>query len=703
MLGAVKETSAKLLGVLEDSNESTVVAKLPDGGTMAVNKLEDALSEELGDALAEALAAFEEGGAYGDGEGYGSYSSGEDVAEERPVPSVDVEVPGTDIDIALPVTVFASLQVKANVAPADIAMVVTAFDPESANIKGLGKRPEPEEGGVKVEVLGAASIDLRDLASGDALSVEGLRHPIQFSLGANFSAGMKCAFWDEEEKAWSTRGVWASRSNVPGEKIVCKTRHLSLFGVLLETLVEQLTCTNVLNLMNAEAFQEVLAGTWMSTPSAAMFGGILGLLLLTFMAAALVDRGRFRFKDEFLLVHMAGGGDAPAQPAQPGGGALVRSACFCWLWAQESDVLRQAVDDIASNWCKTFAEVRTAVESCANCLKADASAIRSVIFSCQLTGLTGNVAAKMLLFTSRRSAAAALFLSEDVVSFVLDDADLARFLVHHLAEGDPGWRTADTAEQQAMAMTGMRDEVTDYLLHMIDRQGRHRHSVVKAFLMMLVAQNPIGELFVMDIFKSCKQRVMIFSAQTLGALAVSCVFFEATGMAKGKVKGKGCGGDEAFNPTEKLARFALIALGCLLVAGLPVQLLTSLQTKKFVVMKSPPGSEAWRRQLKVWRFQERLVFVLGAMYISACIFYIVMFLANIGDEDHNEWSLTGLLTIAQDVLLIPFAMALLVPLMSQVVLHVHVHFSGATRESFTRHVRELLHSSSNAMLPIERL
>lgn len=657
LFSAVEEASRRLLAGLEE----TAVVALPDGGTLAISKLGHATEN-----------------------------------------GISVEMPGP-VDVSLPAGTFASLGVDSS----EMAIVTAAFDASSTSVAGLGSRADADKGGEHIEVASLAVIELRDLNSGSSLDVNGLIEPISFVLPGNFSPGITCAYWDDQAHGWSTNGVWTSTSNEVGGRIECQTTHLSLFGGIIRSILETLACMNVLNMLNAEAMKEILGGSWLTSMGAAMVGGFFTMLGGAFAVAAFLDHWRWKvhhWQDAFLMVYKPASGTTV--PATNGGGMCMGGLCMCCLWVQESDVLRQALDDIVSSWFEYFGDVRTAIESCIDCIGTDLAAIGTGIFSGQLSALTHKVAAKTMIFAARRNTAAHLFMNPELVSLVLDDEDLADYLLEQNAHsGGVNWRRNSS---QAEAWAGLREEISHYTLQNIRKQGRRRRmDYLKSVIMLCLAENPIGALFVHDILRSCKMRVFLFSAEMLGALAVSCLFFERAGMVKGKLRGGGgCptdDNDDGFDAAKTIGRFFVISLGCLLVAGIPVHMLSSLQTKCFKVMSEPPGSEAWAKQLRAWRLQERMVAVLTTLYSMLCTFYIVTFVANIGSAEHTEWSTTGALAIFQDVLLLPFMTALVVPMAAQAILALHLRISRACRERFTREVCEIFHDNSNAMLPIERL
>ena len=70
---------------------------------------------------------------------------------------------------------------------------------------------------------------------GSKIPVSGLYPPMLMVLEVD-RPGATCAFWDEEAAKWSEEGV-ATVATIPPSSIACTTRHLSIFGGILSTIV----------------------------------------------------------------------------------------------------------------------------------------------------------------------------------------------------------------------------------------------------------------------------------------------------------------------------------------------------------------------------------------------------------------------------------------------------------------------------------
>lgn len=603
-------------------------------------------------------------------------------------PSLELDALGTGVAVALPIKMFSSIK-------EEVALTVTALDMES--IEGFAK---------ELTVAGAAVIDLWTLESRRLLEVKSLDEPIAFSLPANFTTGMLCAYWDEEKFKWSTDGVWAG-NNVPGEPIKCLTTHLSLFGAIIRGIIETVECSTVMDLLTAHAVKETLRGHWLTTMGAKVFAAHIALLLLLFIIGARLDYKRHEhghWKDSFLLVqevvpdlhlHSSSIERDHSGYCMP----LATTFCVCCIGLKDNQILRDAIDDIGSSWFEYFGEVRTALEECVGCMQANTMAVGFGLSMHHVRKATHAMAFNFILMSSRRKAAATLGVSDDLLSFVVEDEDIGNYLADQRLPGIGDWRNASS---QGEAWAALRREVCETICANTRRQGSVRPGFFATVASLFLLKNPIAELFVRDVFISCKLRVLLFACSMVATFTMCCVFFEASGLAKGKARA-GCNTDneDGLVLGETIGRFFVVSFACLLIADLPVYVMSALLAKDF--KKIAAGPQALSKQLRIWKVQERLVWLVGLTFLILCGLYTSLFLASVGDQDHKDWSTTMGLALLQDVIIFPFGLALMVPLMAKVFLSTHVRLSGETKENYMRKVTLEFFEKSNAMLPIEVL
>lgn len=200
------------------------------------------------------------------------------------------------------------------------------------------------------------------------------------------------------------------------------------------------------------------------------------------------------------------------------------------------------------------------------------------------------------------------------------------------------------------------------------------HRVPHQIWIIFFVHNPLGLVFQNNIFVSCKMMAFFWILDLIGNIMVVCVFFKALGGARPKSRGiiKGSGGecntdeDLAETMAYKLGRVLAIAMGSNLLAGMPVLFLQSLHTKTFKTLDYV-GSPSWKKQLRTWKVKDAMVWVLGLLYLICAMTFICLFLANIAVDDHKDWSTTGALSLMQDAVAAPLAMALAVPVLCNIL------------------------------------
>lgn len=594
-----------------------------------------------------------------------------------------------------------------------------------------------DESATKLGGAAAVVLDLQWLAAGQKVRVEGLPEPVVFSLPITYNASKKltCSYWDEESASWSSKGVRVSDQSVDGGPMFCETWHFSLFGAILEGATATILCANV-DVFNMAALNEVFSSPWHSSLGGILFASIMYFFAFSFLVAACLDWHRarsFHWNDSYFLVLTAEPqppGAASSQdeedtvqvrtPLSPQEKILRSSALFAAILAAiySCDSFKEALDDIASEWFTYFHEARSLLEqTCTGC--------EYEVVNCETTvikEMSHRMISQLISHSSKHSAAAHLGLSGDLVAFVLEDKDLRQFLTteieHRLDEeaqsgelraarsqrdSRAGFGTWRSTEDQFEAWMHMRDEICEVLLHHADKHKRHGvWPLIKSISRTFFFQNPVSELFVIDIFQTCKQRVAALTAEFLGALAFVALFFQGSGMVrrKGVATREICSGDQD-SAGFRMGRFLVIASASLIIAGLPVILLRSLQTKRFKKIRGERGCKAWRRQLLTWKIQTILFWIVAVLYISSTGAYVVVFLANMSPDDDWSFTLTGVMSVSEDFLAFPLIWACLLPLLTKFWLCCHTFAHNVSHAEVVRQVSEALRSQSNMMLPIE--
>ncbi|CAE7557766.1 unnamed protein product [Symbiodinium sp. CCMP2592] len=134
----------------------------------------------------------------------------------------------------------------------------------------------------------------------DGHPVEGaLATPLTFNLttvgNASSEPGVTCKFWDEEMEVWSTDGV--TMLSAADGVVTCSTTHLSIFAIIVDTIISTLACSNAAAIFSLEGLQFLQRVAWALRPPSVLNWVILlmGAFLLC-LAACADRRTRHRLK-----------------------------------------------------------------------------------------------------------------------------------------------------------------------------------------------------------------------------------------------------------------------------------------------------------------------------------------------------------------------------------------------------------------------
>lgn len=541
--------------------------------------------------------------------------------------------------------------------------------------------------GSPVSIFGAVTIRLFN-AAGARQRLSNLAEPVLVDLPTVHVANMVCAFWNETEQYWSTEGV-STLSNI-GDFLRCATNHLTLFAGVVAGFADTIRCTNV-QFFSEEGIANLLDTTFLQYPVVIAFEAIVALLLLVFLAACLVDLRRGQqdvWKEEkFLIpaqhcaeilckgasqtsslgtdVHLSPTTSSSSLPAMAKTSTLrkaqvvtQRSLVRFVDWAKQSSAMRDALDDIASRWFLYFSEVRDFIENtCAGMSMSRHGSEERPGASWQ-----ERVAVALLgsLITSfaRRQAAASAGLSAQSVEFFLEDKDLRRLLLEVAItpeeDGLPQWK-------QRLKRWLVRH---DSLIQQIDKHWNlpaNWRALPRSAARLFLMCNPFVAVFLDCEFRKCHLRVIFLAADLLGSLMIATAFFSGSGMMTGKRSRGECASPR--NPGEQIGRLIAIGVVAMLVAYIPVYVMYSLHSRS-IKMVDGEGGPQWRRQVRLWHTQDKILLVVGSLYNGFCTFYVFVFLANVNPRELPKWAVTGGTSLVEDCLVVPVAIALLVPFTS---------------------------------------
>jgi hypothetical protein len=147
-----------------------------------------------------------------------------------------------------------------------------------------------------------------------------------------------------------------------------------------------------------------------------------------------------------------------------------------------------------------------------------------------------------------------------------------------------------------------------------------------------------------------------------------------------------------------IGRLLAIGLVSAVIAGVPVALIKSLHSRKFVYV-AYEGSPDWRRQLRKWRRADTAIWVFGLGYCAFTVNFIVLFFANVAAKDQEDWMISASISLNQEFVIVPVAVGFIVSLMAMGFLAVAACRSGLRKSDFTQdgsldRIREMFRRTS---------
>lgn len=572
-----------------------------------------------------------------------------------------------EVVLALPASLLDALGVDS------VLGVATVFD-----VPVLDPLESQDETGVPVAGMqSGVNINLFS-EEGMPLNVSGLEDPILLTL-PHASSRASCAFWKDEDMMWSFQGLMGNPLNkTSGQGLECQTRHLTFFGAIIKGFLMAVNCAQ-LQLLTIAAFKELFRGDWFVSPFALLYWFLLLCLAVLLTLACVMDFSTKHLWDDSVSL-------VPQRPRAPDEVAAADAEepepfsvmscmaapfqfCFSSAW-------RDILDEIASRWFSYFGEVRECCESICGSIGLPSGTGPG------FTARIAHILVKSLVSNaSSRYVSASLRISMDMVNFIMDDKELGNVVLEAARQSVDG---EGLANPRLEAWARLHDQA----VQCIDKHWELHSTwcgMPRAIAMIFCMSNPVVGMFYTCYFQTRSQRVMVFICELLGALMMSCVFFEASGGAASKnQENKEC---ESEGMWEEMGQLIAIAVASLLIAGIPVLLISSLHSRSFVTIDYE-GCNAWKKQLRSWQVQDRLFWCAGGLYSCFCGFFVAVFLANVGSEDHGSFGVALLVQLSEEEFLIPLAMALCLPVLTTLAVSLAWYLKGGSKAHFLKECRE---------------
>jgi hypothetical protein len=145
---------------------------------------------------------------------------------------------------------------------------------------------------------------------------------------------------------------------------------------------------------------------------------------------------------------------------------------------------------------------------------------------------------------------------------------------------------------------------------------------------------------------------LLFICDVSTASALAALFFQTSGGAIAEDADDQC---EPADIWEKLGQTIAVGVVTIVIGILPSMILSKLHNRDFITQAT---NVECQRQLRLWQLQDRFIFFAISVIIAFCLFFDLVFIANVTNEDGKAWCLACLTSMAQTLFLVPLVMVL---------------------------------------------
>ncbi|CAE7392808.1 SYT4 [Symbiodinium sp. CCMP2456] len=473
----------------------------------------------------------------------------------------------------------------------------------------LGEGSKAKFGGRSVELaVDAVDVSVFEVLGGQSseLSIEDAPSPIFLRLsGRNPEPDWRCAYLDGE--VWSREGVRLASAaeisalygdSVNTSGVWCATTHLSIFGVLLDTLLD---CTN-LNVLSQEGLEQVFRNTtwWTLLPAVSLWlltAALLFLVLVGVAQDAKMRRAGF-WRDEYFLTEVAPVSVTTEMSRAMSSTSRQMSRAMSWMTAGNAEKSDEDVDSAV-----TRQRIRTLRPNLRQQLQETLQCQNTLRAAARLHGLHGST------------------------------------IQSHIW-GQTGWVQGSLAVQRSPLLKKLVLEMEVTLPSMY--LAVHSSCWARCWSTCL-GMHPFYELFQWDIHVSAAKRAKVTMDSFLGALAFAAIFFSVDGSAVASRRPSEC-------PVAQgsVLWYMLASSVAVLLNSLPCGLVRSLAHRSFV-----QAIANHRRQLRMRLFWDAAFWAVGFCLSILHLLIIVAFLANLGEEHEWKWMTSFAFVVLRKLFVVP--------------------------------------------------
>eukprot|EP00439_Symbiodinium_sp_Y106_P023423 s5148_g2.t2 len=473
----------------------------------------------------------------------------------------------------------------------------------------LGEGSKAEFGGKSVELaVDAVDVSLFEVLGGQssAISIDDAPSPIFLRLSdQNAEPDWRCAYLDGE--VWSREGVRLASAaeisalygdSVNTSGVWCATTHLSIFGILIDTLLD---CTN-LNVLSQEGLEQVFHRTtwWTLLPAVSLWlltAALLFLVLVGVAQDAKMRRAGF-WRDEYFLTEVAPVSATVEMSRAMSSTSRQMSRVMSWITAERAEKSDGDVDGKVDGQ-----RIRTLRPSLRQQLQETLQCQNTLRAAARLHGLHGST------------------------------------IQSHIW-GQTGWVQGSLAVARSPLLKKLVLEMEVTLPSMY--LAVHSSFWARCWSTCLV-MHPFYELFQWDIHISAAKRAKVTMDSFLGALAFAAIFFSVDGSAVASRRPSECP-----VPQGSVLWYVLASSVAVLLNSLPCGLARSLAHRSFV-----QASPNRRRQLRMRLFWDTAFWAVGFCLSILHLLIIVAFLANLGEEHEWKWMTSFAFVVLRKLFVVP--------------------------------------------------
>eukprot|EP00439_Symbiodinium_sp_Y106_P040503 s848_g4.t5 len=440
------------------------------------------------------------------------------------------------------------------------------------------------------------------------LKVEGLSetHAIELQLSVREeNASAMCAFWDEEAQRWSVEGVQTVPGSSPGQ-LTCRTTHLSIFaavaGFVADTVFTKISCATPWDYLAETGLANLSRSDRLLSLPAIVTYMVIALFMLVLARAIYVDRRAAR--------------------ALP--------------WEERWLVLLQTTEETQ----EPEAEARKGCAGRADGLLRGAADSSIRMIHSHRSGVTVDSLDILLKPGEKFEQQVAEASSVQALSAI--PGRLSQF-VHSVAQ------KSEAVVGQFMTQFGVRAHGSSAVHFVLKQPWCARVGL------LFLAGHPWLDLTRVNLRISFRVRVALLFLEVATTAMLAAVWFTSDATVEDKEECRRA--DWIANFFERLIQQAVVAFFALILGNLVILGLFLLQ-RPAVVKRQEWTEELSKRQQRSWIWRNRLFWFLWSLQMIVCLFYIVVFLANVSPEDATTWQQTVALTLVQSLILWPLIMAL---------------------------------------------